>query len=257
MDNLLKDLFGLGGEQAAPATSPPATTAEAAPAGAADKPGEQQDAEREARREARRQRKADPEHRRRRGEFADRYATGRPDENITAEEAIEHLAELREELTPAEFQLAMVQALDNLPTDQRDEFIALMRKHREAAQAAQTPPAASAETAAPAAAAAAATTAAATPSDPFGGLLTGLFGGGGSPSGSPAGAGVPDVGSVLADLQKGGLSAPASGASGQPTEADFLSLINSPLGKAVLGGLAAYGMQTVQQKDDDTPPRQG
>ena len=194
MDNLLKDLFGLGDEPAA-APAPPAATAEAAPASASEKPGAHRDnAEREARREARRQRKADPEHRRRRGEFADRYATGRPDENISAEEAIEHLAELREELTPAEFQLAMVQALDNLPADQRDEFVALMRKHRAAAQATQTPPAASAETAAPdAAAAAAATTAAATASDPFGGLLTGLFGGRSTQSGTPAAAGIPDA----------------------------------------------------------------
>ena len=255
MDNLLKDLFGFGGETAAPSTSPSAPAADAASEKSAE-----HDAEREAKREARRQRKADPEHRRRRGDFADRYATGRPDENITAEEALEHLAELREELTPGEFQLAMVQTLDNLPVEQRDEFIALMRKHRESAQVAATPPAASVETPAPgAAAAAAATTSAATASDPFGGLLTGLFGGGASQGGAaPSTAGVPDAGSVLDDLRKGGLNAPASGQGGQPTADDFLALLNSPLGKAVLGGLAAYGMQTVQQKDDDvdTTPRQ-
>lgn len=255
MDNLLKDLFGFGSDPAAP-TSPPATTE---PASTAANDAEH-DTEREAKREARRQRKADPEHRRRRGDFADRYATGRPDENITAEEAIEHLAELREELTPGEFQLAMVQTLDNLPADQRDEFIAMMRKHRESAQAAQPPPAASAETAAPgAAAAAAATTSAATASDPFGGLLTGLFGGGSAQGGAATAApGVPDAGSVLADLRKGGLNASTTGPGGQPTADDFLTLLNSPLGKAVLGGLAAYGMQTAQQKDEETPPpRQG
>jgi hypothetical protein len=251
MDNLLKDLFGFGGEPAAHPASP------SAPAAASDKAAEH-DAEREARQEARQKRKADPEYRRRRGEFFERYATGRPDENITAEEAIEHLAELREELTPGEFQFAMVQTLDNLPADQRDEFIALMRKHRESAQPVQAPPAASVETAAPgAAAAAAATTSATTAADPFGGLLTGLIGGGATRAGAATATGVPDAGAILDDLRKGGLSAPASGQGGQPTAADFLSLLNSPLGKAVLGGLAAYGMQTMQQKEDDDTPSQG
>jgi hypothetical protein len=56
---------------------------------------------------------------------------------------------------------------------------------------------------------------------------------------------------LLDDLRKGGLSAPSTSGSGKPTEADFQALINSPLGKAVLGGLAAYGMKQAQADDDD------
>jgi hypothetical protein len=235
MDSLLKDLFGIGANEpeAPPAATQTATAATTAP--------ESTDEQREARREARRQRKADPDRKRKRDDFVERYTTGHPAEGFSAEEALEHLAEIKDELSPTEFQAAMVQTLDHLPADQRDEFVALVRKHREEAAKA-----------APAAAAAAATTAEATAgpaatADPFGGLLTGLFGG----ASSASGAGGVDAGSLLDDLRKGGLSAPSSGSGGKPTEADFLSLINSPLGKAVLGGLAAYGMQQAQADTDD------
>lgn len=232
MDSLLKDLFGIGANEpeAPPAATQTATAATAEP---------EVDEQREARREARRQRKADPDRKRKRDDFVERYTTGHPAEGFTAEEALEHLAEIKDELSPTEFQAAMVQTLDHLPADQRDEFIALVRKHRE--EAAKTAPAAAAATA-PAAEAAAGP--AAVPADPFGGLLTGLIGG-------ASGAGGVDAGSLLDDLRKGGLSAPTSGSGGKPTEADFLSLINSPLGKAVLGGLAAYGVQQTMKGDED------
>jgi hypothetical protein len=236
MDSLLKDLFGIGANEP---EAPPAATQTAAAATTAP---ETTDEQREARREARRQRKADPDRKRKRDDFVERYTTGHPAEGFSAEEALEHLAEIKDELSPTEFQAAMVQTLDHLPADQRDEFIALVRKHRE--EAAKAAPAAAAATATAAEATAGPASA---PADPFGGLLTGLFGG----ASSAGGAGGVDAGSLLDDLRKGGLSAPSSGSGGKPTEADFLSLINSPLGKAVLGGLAAYGMQQAQADTDD------
>lgn len=224
MDNILRELFGA--EPEAPAPQPAATettgTATAKPA----------DAEREARREARQRRKADKEAQQKRGDFVDRYATGHPSEGFTAEEAIAHLQEMREEMTPAEFRKAMAQTLEHLPPDQRDEFTAMMRQHKAKA--------------ATAAAAAPAAGAAAMAGDPFGGLLSGLLG-----DATAGGGSAPGIGNLLNDLAKGGVKSPSAQPGAAPSEADFLALINSPLGKAVLGGIAAYGMQAMQADEDD------
>lgn len=227
MDTILKQLFGSDDE---PTATPGASTAASSSAPIGREP--EREAQRAARREARQARKADPERKRNRDEFVDRYTTGSPSEGFTSAEAIAHIAEIRDELSPADFRKAMEQTLTNLPPDQRAEFLALMQQHKSAAAAA---PAAAPTGAAPAA-------------DSFGGLLTGLMG-----SQSAGASGGMDVGAILTDLQKGGLRAPSVSGGSQPTEADFQALINSPLGKAVLGGLAAYGMQTVREKDDDTP----
>jgi hypothetical protein len=213
----------------------------------ADKPA---DPEREARREARRRRKADAETRHRRKEFVERYTTGDPAEGFTTEEAIAHLREMREEMTPEEFRRAMKRTLEHLPPNQRDDFIKIMREYQ-AGPAQSAPGAATAagtqaregmarEELTPSAAAGARSG-----GDPFGGLLTGLMGGG-----SVAAGGV-GVGDLLDDLKEGGLRAPASTPGKQPTEADFQALLNSPLGRAVLGGVAAFGMQ--EMEEEETP----
>lgn len=214
---MLKDLFG-GDEPAAAGA-----TAEAA------------DPDREARREARRQRKADQEHRRTRDDFVERYTTGDPTEGFTTEEAIAHLREMREEMTPAEFRAAMQKTLEHLPPSQRDDFLAIMQQYKAGQPGAGSATAAPAETRDAVA-------------DPFGSLLGGLMGGG-------AASGV-DLGSVLDDLQRSGARAPSSGSGQAPTEADFRALLESPLARAVLGGVAAYGMQGMQSDEDDhdSPP---
>ena len=88
--------------------------------------------------------------------------------------------------------------------------------------------------------------------DPFGGLLSGLLG-----DASAGGASAPGIGDLLTDLQKGGVKSPSAQPGAAPTEADFMALINSPLGKAVLGGIAAYGMQAMQADEDDHDAPQG
>jgi len=217
MDRILKDLFGDDTAEAAAPAQPPAAAAGATAA----KPD---DAERQARHEARQRRKHDAGTHHRRKEFVDRYTTGSPSEGFSSDEAIAHLREMREEMTPAEFRRALEQTLDHLPPEQRDEFIAMMRQHKTERRAA-----AGREGVASAAAA-----------DPFGGVLTGLVGGG---------TGGVGMGDVLDDLAKGGTRAP--GTPGQaPTEADFQALINSPLGRAVLGGMAAYGLQDMEADDE-------
>jgi hypothetical protein len=231
MDRILKDLFGFEDEPTAPPATPPAApSAPPAPEATATEAAKATAAEREARREIRKRRKADRELRRKRDEFVARYTTGDHSEGFTTQEAIEHLRDMQEELTPSGFRKAMQHTLENLPPSQRDEFIALMQQHK-AGQAG-------------AASASAGATVKAASADPFGGLLTSLMGG-------AAGAGGAGFGSLLDDLAKGGLRAPSRGSGEKPTEQDFQDLLNSPLGRAVLGGVAAYGMQQMQQDDDD------
>lgn len=242
MDRILSELFGGDEPQAAPATRAETT----------DKPA---DPEREARREARQRRKADAEARRSRKEFVERYTTGDPSEGFTTEEAIAHLREMRDELTPGEFRRAMQRTLENLPPSQRDDFITIMREY----QAGSTQPAAGVAT--PGASAPASTAAtsgvAESPTAPgargatadrFGGLLTGLMGG------SVAGAGGVGIGDLFDDLTTGGLRAPTATSGEQPTEADFHALLNSPLGRAVLGGVAAYGIQEMDEEGEEPGP---
>ena len=125
MDRLLQQLFGDDTEPqpAAQAAAPAASTASAP----------DDDATRKARHEARQQRKADHEARHRRKEFIDRYSTGDPSEGFTADEAVAHLREMRDEMSPAEFRQAMKQTLEHLPPDQRDEVIAMMQRYKQTA----------------------------------------------------------------------------------------------------------------------------
>jgi uncharacterized protein YidB (DUF937 family) len=237
MDRILGELFG-GDEPDAGAGTRSDT---------ADKPA---DPERETRHEARQRRKADAATRHSRKEFVERYTTGDPSEGFTTEEAIAHLRQMREEMTPEEFRRAMRRTLEHLPPSQRDDFIRIMREYQ--AGVAQPAPGAAAAAAAaqagegmareespPSAAGARAG------GDPFGGLLTGLMGGGGVAAGGVG------VGDLLDDLKQGGLRAPASTPGEQPTGADFQALLNSPLGRAVLGGVAAFGMQ--EMEEEETP----
>ena len=215
--DLLKEFFGVGAD--ADDAAKPAAPAVEATQQTDEERQQAREAKREAKRANRQARKVDAATEAKRTEFADRYQTGHPSEGFEAAEALEHLEQLQGQLTPAEFRKAMEQTLNRLPEDQRDEFATLMRKHQVETQASS----------------------AAVAQDPFGGLLGGLVG-------SPGATNVPNLGDVLNDLRQGGLNAPAPEPGKQLTDQDFLQLINSPLGKAVLGGLATYGMQQLQQE---------
>src|SRR5215216_540899 len=171
MDRILSELFG--GDEPDAGTGTRSDTA--------NKPA---DPEREARREARQRRKADAEARRSRKEFIERYTTGDPSEGFTAEEAIAHLREMRDEMSPEEFRRAMQRTLEHLPPSQRDDFIRIMREYQAGATQPATGGAATAarvqsgEGTARDASVPSAAPGARTGADPFGGLLTGLMGGG-------------------------------------------------------------------------------
>src|SRR5215207_11676886 len=235
MDRILSELFGGDEPDAGTGTRSDAT----------DKPV---DPEREARREARQRRKADAEARRSRKEFVERYTTGDRSEGFTTDEAIAHLREMRDEMSPAEFRRAMQRTLEHLPPSQRDDFIKIMREY----QAGAAQPATGAATAESATAGGLTAgeesgrsdlASARTGSDPFGGLLTGHMGSG------TAGAGGVGAGDLLEDLTKGGLRTPTTTPGQKPTEADFRALLDSPLGRAVLGGIAAFGLQEMEEGD--------
>ena len=235
MDRILSELFGGDEPDAGTGTRSDAT----------DKPV---DPEREARREARQRRKADAEARRSRKEFVERYMTGDPSEGFTTDEAIAYLREMRDEMSPGEFRRAMQRTLEHLPPSQRDEFIKIMREYQAGATQPATGAAATATRAPASGLTASDATAPSAPgaragADPFGGLLTGLMGG------STAGAGGVGVGDLLDDLARGGLRAPETTPGRQPTEADFRALLDSPLGRAVLGGVAAFGMQEMEEEE--------
>ena len=235
MDRILSDLFG--GDEPDAGTGTRADTA--------DKPA---DPEREARREARQRRKTDAEARRSRKEFIERYTTGDPSEGFTTDEAIAHLREMREEMSPAEFRRAMQRTLEHLPPSQRDDFVRIMREYQAGAAQPPTRGPATAATAQGGGVTSREATAAAgarAGADPFAGLLTGLMGGG------VAGAGSVGIGDLFDDLTKGGLRAPGTTPGKEPTEADFYALLNSPLARAVLGGVAAFGMQ--EMEEEETP----
>jgi hypothetical protein len=231
MDRILQQLFG---DETEPQPAPAAASAPAAQTASAPVA----DPTREARKEARQQRKADHEARRRRKEFVDRYTTGEPSEGFTMDEAVAHLREMREEMSPAEFRQAMKQTLENLPPDQRDEAIAMLQRYKQAAGAGTSAGAQAAAAPQPAAA----TGVAASNEAAFGSMLDSLMG---------SGAGGADFGAIFDDIRSGGLSAPARKTGAAPTEADFEALLNSPLARAVLGGVAAYGMQNMHADDDD------
>src|SRR5215213_3875236 len=117
MDRILGELFG-GDEPdagAGPRSDP------------ADKPA---DPQRETPHDARHRRKADAATRHSRKEFVERYTTGDPSEGFTTEEAIAHLRQMREEMTPEEFRRAMRRTLEHLPPSQRDDFIRIMREYQ-------------------------------------------------------------------------------------------------------------------------------
>jgi hypothetical protein len=236
MDRILSELFG--GDEPGAGTDTRSDTA--------DKPD---DPERKSRREARQQRKTDAEARRSRKDFVERYTTGDPSEGFTTEEAIAHLREMREEMTPGEFRRAMQRTLEHLPPNQRDDFIKIIREYQTGAAqsgagvAATVASVPAGEVTARDATAASTSPGARAGADPFGGLLPGLMGGG------AVGASGVGVGDLFDDLTKGGLHAPATTSGKQPTEADFRALLDSPVGRAVLGGVAAFGLQEMEEEE--------
>jgi len=208
-------------------------------------------------------------------DYINRYQTGHPSEGFSSDEAVGYLKQLQGEVPPEVLQRAAVQTVQNLPADQRQAFNQMLQRRQagtgmvtieRTGQAHGTEGRGAAQGG----------------DDPLGGLFGNLFGGGGAaqPAPQPApggGSGMDDMlGGLLGTLLGGGMaqSQPQAGGGGplddvfgglfggqadtqpQPRSSrqpeaqggGIGDILSSPLGKAVLGGIAAYAMQEVMQK---------
>jgi hypothetical protein len=216
MDRILHELFGGGDDEqdalAAERTRPAATmTSSSTTAGTQQVAPEER--HRSAQLEAQRK------------DFVDRYMTGNPSEGFTTEEALGHLRDMNEQMSSSQFHAAMGRTLEHLPAEQQDQFIAMMRQHR-----ANRPSAADHEGSD------------AHGEDALGDLTTELM---------RAGVGARGLGisNLLRDLDKHGLLVIPARPNEPPREPNYLASLYSPVGRAVLGGLAAYGLQAMQTTD--------
>lgn len=268
----LKGLFGGGEADDAPGA-----------AQAADRPdrgGRERRGGRGGRRGGRRR---DPEERARREDFINRYTTGNPSEGFSSEEAVGYLRELRGEVPPDVMQRAAVETVRNLPDEQRRQFAEMLERRR-----AGTGMVTIERTGEARAAEGRDVAQGGGMDDLFGGLFGGLLGGGmaqpepqSQPRQAPSGApGMDDMlGGLLGGLLGGGMAQPEPrGRTSQASDpfGDLLGgllgggmaapepdprrqdpqqqggigdILGSPLGKAVLGGIAAYAMKEMMDKD--------
>lgn len=264
----LKGLFG-GGE------------AEDAPDSGAQQPGR---AERRGGGGRRRQQRLGGVDADRAQDFINRYTSGNPAEGFESTEAIDYLRQLRNEVPPDVLQRAAVTTVQNLPNDQRQAFAEMLQRRQQGTgmvtiertgEARATEGRGGAQAGGDIGI-----------DDMLGGLFGGLFGGDmGQPAPQPAprtqqapgGFGMDDMlGGLLGSLLGGGAaprgqSAPANdpfddilggllgGGAALPTPREqqqeqqeqgggIGDILGSPLGKAVLGGIAAYAMKEMMNR---------
>ena len=273
----LKGLFGGGEADDAPSA-----------AGAADRPDRGGRERRSGGGGRRGGGRRSPEERSRREDFINRYTTGHPSEGFSSEEAVGYLRELRGEVPPEVMQRAAVETVRNLPDEQRKEFAEMLERRRAGSgmvtiertgearaaegrggaqagggmddmlgglfgglfgggmtqpepypQPRQTPQGQGGFGA----------------DDMLGGLLGGLLGGGPAPStGGRASQANDPFGDLLGGLLGGGMggSEPELQRQRQPSQEQgggMGDILGSPLGKAVLGGIAAFAMKEMMDKD--------
>lgn len=223
----------------------------------------------------RRRRRMTAEEMTRAQDYINRYQTGHPAEGFSSDEAIGYLRQLQGQVPPEVLQRAAVQSVQNLPPDQRQAFNEMLQRRQAGTGMVTIERTGQAH-------ATEGRSAAQGGDDVLGGLFGGLFGGGGAaqpmPQPAPGGSsGMDDMlGGLLGTLLGGGMAQPQPQASGsnplddvlgglfggpaetqpqprssqqsQPQAGGIGDILSSPLGKAVLGGIAAYAMQEVLQE---------
>jgi hypothetical protein len=200
----------------------------------------------------RQRRRRSPEEIARAQDFITRYTTGHPSEGFSSDEAIGYLRELRDEAPPDVWQHATTETVRNLPEDQRKAFSEMLERRQagtglvtvertgeaRAAQGREGAPAGGLGL-----------------DDVLGGLFGGLLGGGAAQSQpQPRTRDVPDrnpLDDLFGGLFGGGDTVPEPRQPPQPPEqrGGVDEILSSPLGKAVLGGLAAFAMKEMMDKD--------
>ena len=208
-------------------------------------------------------------------DFVNRYTTGHPSEGFSSEEAVNYLQRVRSEVPPEVLQRAAVATVQNLPADQRKQFAEMLERRQQgtgmvtierSGQAGAAQGRGGGDTGGGM-------------DDVLGGLFGSLMGGGmaqpapqPAPRQAPQGGGMDDMlGGLLGSLLGGG-AAPAPQSQGgdpfgdlfggllggsapqptpqrqtpqaqQPAGGGIGDILGSPLGKAVLGGIAAFAMK--------------
>ena len=263
MSDKLKGLFG-GGE--ADATGSNASQAD-------DR--EARRAERRAERQKQRD-LTDDEH-----DFVHRYSTGHPSEGFSTEEAVNYLQRVRGEVPPEVLQRAAVASVQNLPADQRKQFAEMLERRQQGSGMVTIERSGQAG-----AAQARGGSDAGSMDDMLGGLFGSLMGGGmaqpaprQTPQQVPQSGGMDDMlGGLLGSLLGGGAAPTPQSQAGdpfgdilggllggapeptpqrqtpqpqvqQPAGGGIGDILGSPLGKAVLGGIAAYAMKEMMGGD--------
>lgn len=164
-------------------------------------------------------------------DFINRYQTGNPSEGYSEQEAVQALEEVSKVATPQQMEQAFQQSVAALPDDERAQFNQMLQQRqagqgmidieRSGERVEVDPGQVSAGGAAPAA----------PDMGSLGDILGGLLGGMSGVSASP------DAGAQASGDSGGGLG-------------DLLGgLLNSPAGKAVLAGTAAFAMKEVLGQD--------
>jgi hypothetical protein len=233
-----------------------------------------------------RRRRRSPEEVAQAEDFINRYTTGNPSEGFSSEEAVNYLRQVRSEAPPEVMQRAAMETVRNLPDDQRKAFAEMLQRRQAGAgmvtiertgearaaqgrsggqagggmddmlgglfgglfggspsqpepypQPRQTPQGQGGFGA----------------DDMLGGLLGGLLGGGMAQQ-QPRGTSQPDT-NPLDDLF-GGLfgggddeATPRQRQQPQAQSGGVDEILSSPLGKAVLGGIAAFAMKEMMDKN--------
>lgn len=275
----LKGLFGGGEAEEAPSAPQPQAEARGSGGGGRRGGGRRGGG-------GRRRRQLTPEEAAQAQDFIQRYTTGDPTEGFSSEEAIGYLRQMQGQVPPEVMQRAAVATVQNLPDNQRKAFAEMLERRqqgqgmvtiertgqtREAegrgggqggdmndvlgglfgsllgGDMAQPMPRQQQPRQAPGGFGA---------DDMLGGLLGTLLGGGmaqPAPSGRGGAADDP-FGDLFGSLLGGGMEMPAPEPQAprrqQPQEqgGGIGDILGSPLGKAVLGGIAAYAMKEMMGK---------
>lgn len=179
-------------------------------------------------------------------DFINRYQTGKPTEGYTGQEAMEQFQQAAKVATPEQMQKAFQQSVANLPEDQRAEFNQMLQQRQagkgmiDIERSGERKDVTSRDG-----------------GDSVGldDLLGGLLGGmaGGSAGGSNSGGG---LGDILSGMMGGGDTSVQAQPSPSKESKDsggglggmFGDLLDSPIGKAVIAGAAAFAMKEVLGK---------
>jgi len=221
-------------------------------------------------------------------DFINRYTTGHPSEGFSSEEAVTYLREVRAEAPPEVMQRAAVETVRNLPADQRKAFAEMLQRRQAGSGMVtieRTGEARAAEGRGGSPAGGGMDDmlgglfgglfgGGTTQPDPYpqprqtpqaqgqggfgaddmlGGLLGGLLGGGMTQQ-QPRESSQPDnnpFGDLFGGLFAGGddQAVPQQRQQPQAQRGGVDEILSSPLGKAVLGGIAAFAMKEMMDRD--------